>query len=103
LIVLWYVGLDEHGGNLRVEADGKKYRGEVKRTFTEYARLIRDRQSMEVDDAVIDVGLVLTRDPIAQCAEVIAEVNFSCGLDAGEDARHGINGSGSNVSKICFY
>ena len=64
LVVLRYVGLHEDGGNLRVEADGKKDRGQVQGALAEDSWLVRHGEGMEVDDAVVHVSLMLTSDPV---------------------------------------
>jgi len=45
---------------------------------------------MQVHDAEQAVVLVLQLDPTLNGAEVIADVQLAGGLDAGEDARHGL-------------
>jgi hypothetical protein len=47
---------------------------------------------MQVDDAEDTVELVLQPDPIADCAQIIAEMQVAGGLNAGENAIHGIWG-----------
>ncbi len=51
---------------------------------------------MEVDDAEEALVLVLQLDPIAQRAEVVAEVEVAGRLDPREDARH--NGGALQIS-----
>ncbi len=56
--------------------------------MSEDARGIGDGQCMQVDDAVKDVVVVLTRDPIAECTQIIAEVDFTSRLDTRKDSGH---------------
>jgi len=56
--------------------------------LSEDARGIGDGECVQVDDAVKDVVVVLTRDPIAQCTQIIAEMDFASRLDAGKDSGH---------------
>jgi hypothetical protein len=44
---------------------------------------------MEVDNAVEGIAFVLTNNPIAQGAKIIAQMDDSGGLDTRQDARHG--------------
>jgi hypothetical protein len=86
--VLGHVGLNENCGDVGVESDGEQHCREVERVFAEDARGFGDSQGMQINDAVVDVTGVLSRDPVAQRAEVIAEVHLTSGLDAGEDSSH---------------
>jgi hypothetical protein len=43
---------------------------------------------MEVDDAMENIAIVLTRDPTDQSAQMVAKVDRTGGLDAGQDTGH---------------
>lgn len=83
------VALNEHSRDVRVKTDSKQHGGQFERLTTENPRCVRDGEGMEVDDAVEDVRLVLTGDPIAECSEVVPEVHHACGLYAREHPGHG--------------
>ena len=79
--MLGNMALDKNGGDFRVEADGKKSGGEFESARAQDARAIGHRQRMEIDDAVEGVAFVLTNNPIAQGAKIIAQMDDSGGLD----------------------
>ena len=87
--VFVYVALHENRRHIGVESDGEECRGELDGLSTDDARTFRDREGMEIDDPVEDVLVVLTGDPVGECAEIVPEVDGSRRLDAGEDPRHG--------------
>src|SRR6202022_822833 len=72
------VGLDPAG-----QVDG----GEVEGVFPERGRVLGQRNGVQVDDAEDVVVLVLVADPIADCAEVVANVEATARLDAAEHSR----------------
>jgi hypothetical protein len=81
-----------HGGDLRVQADREEQRRERDRGLADHARLVRDGERVQIDDAVERVDLVLIADPVAQGAQIVSEVHLSGGLDAGQHASHGAPG-----------
>ena len=86
------VALHEHRGHVGIEPDGEQHRRQPHGRLADHARLLGDRQGMEVDDAVEGVGIVLAVDPVAQRPQVVAEMDFTGGLDARQDAGHGAPG-----------
>src|ERR1700736_5734662 len=79
------VRLDEHrlvGFDPAGQVDG----GEVEGVFAERGRVLRQRDGVQVDDAKDVVVLVLVADPVADCAEVVANVEATARLDAAEDS-----------------
>ena len=87
LAVLAHVALREHGGDIGVEPDGEEHRGESHGGVADDAGLLGDRERVEVDDAVEGVAFVLSADPVLQCAEVVAEMDVTGRLHAGQNPR----------------
>jgi segregation and condensation protein A len=81
LIVFEHMALGEDGRHVGVEADGEQHRSGAQGRSTHLTRFVGDREGMEVDHSVERIGTVLTVDPIAQCSEVVAEVQVAGGLD----------------------
>ena len=90
--MLVYVSLHEQGAALRVDATGDEHLGQRKGGGPQLGRVVADGEGVEVDHAVNGVGLVLHDDPVAKCAQQVAEVDGARGLDPGEDACHGGSG-----------
>ena len=67
------------------------------RALADDAGLLRDRQGVEVDDAVERVDLVLAGDPVPQRAQVVAQMDVTGRLDAREHTGHGSEGTGRPV------
>ncbi len=82
------VALHEHRGHVGIEADGEEDRGELDRALADDARLLGHGEGVEVDDAVEDLLLVLSRHPVAKRSEVGAEVGVAGRLHAGQDSCH---------------
>ena len=87
--MLRYVTLHENGGDLGVKPHGEQHRRQVERLGPEFFGFLGDRERVEVDDAVKCVAFVLANGPIAQRAQVVAEVDITSRLDARQDAGHG--------------
>src|SRR5215211_6102361 len=90
--MLRYVALHEDGGDFRVEPDREQHRGELDRGVADDIRPLDHGQSVEIDDPVEDLALVLTGDPVAERTEVIPELDFAGRLDAREHAGHEARG-----------
>ena len=58
-----------------------------------------DGERVEVDDAVEDVLLVLAGHPVPQRPQVVAEMDVTGGLDAGQHAGHGQRGYPAGASR----
>ena len=86
------VALHEDGGHVGIEADGEQDGRQPHRGVADHAGCLGDRQGMQIDDSVEGVGLVLALHPVAQGAEVVAQVDFAGGLDARQDTGHGAPG-----------
>lgn len=83
------VALNKHSRDIGVKTDSKQHCSQFQRLTTENPRCVGDGEGMEVDDAMEDVRLVLTGDPIAESSEVVPEVHDTCGLYAREHPGHG--------------
>ncbi len=88
LAVLGHVALDEHRGDVGVEADGEEARRQLDGALADDAGLLGDGQGVEVDDAVERVHLVLGGGPSPQRPQVVAEVDVTGGLHARQDTGH---------------
>jgi segregation and condensation protein A len=86
LIVFGYVALGEDGCHVGVEANSEEHRGGTQGRGTNLARLVSDRQGMEINDSVERIGTVLTRDPVTQRSEVVAKVQIAGGLNTRQHA-----------------
>jgi hypothetical protein len=53
------MGVNKDCRNFRVEPDSKQDGGELQRLVADYSGLIRDRESVKVDDAVKNVIFIL--------------------------------------------
>jgi hypothetical protein len=80
--------LDENRGNVRIESDGKEHGCEVECVCAEGSRGFGDRQCVEIDDPMENVTRMLTRHPITEGAEIVAEMHLTGRLDAREHASH---------------
>ena len=83
------LGLDEHGGALRVDAAGEVERGDLERLLAQHGGLdvLRHGERVEIDDAEEVLVGVLEVLPLEQGAQVVADVQRAAGLDAREHAR----------------
>ena len=75
--------------DLGVEAGRDQDLRELEDLGPQLGRVLRDREGVQVDDAVDRVVVVLLRDPAPHRTQVVAEVDIAGGLDAGEHAGHG--------------
>ena len=82
-----HVALHEDDGALRVDARGEEQVDEVDRVAPQLGALLAHGDGVQVDDAVDAVVRLLHGHPVADGAEVVAEVQRAGGLDAAEDAR----------------
>jgi hypothetical protein len=83
--VLVDVGLDEQGRALRIDPAGEELGPLLEGLSGQGGRVPRQRQGVEVDDAVVGLVDVLLGDPVRERTEVIAEVSLAGGLDPTED------------------
>ena len=80
--MLGHMALYEDGGHFGVEADRKEGRSQFEGAGAQNAWAIGHGKGMQVDDAMKSVAFMLANDPIAQGAEVIAQMDDTGGLDA---------------------
>ncbi len=85
--MLVHVALAEEDAALRVEARGEQDRGRVVEALAQLARVERDRDRVQVDDAVDRLAALLAGDVLGDRADVVAEVLAPGRLDSGEDAH----------------
>lgn len=86
--MLRHVTLDENCGLLRIEADCKQGCSQIESLLADQSRTVGGRQCMEIDDSVEGVVFRLSSNPLAKSAKIIAQVDFPCWLNAGQDSRH---------------
>ena len=82
--VLFHIGLAEDGAGLRVDAAGDVERGDFARLGAEVGGLdgLGDGDRVEIDDAEDVIELILHLDPLAEGADIVADVQFARGLNA---------------------
>jgi len=88
LTVFCDMALHKNRRNIRIQTDGEQHRCQLQSIRADQARLFSDRQRMQVDDAVKNVGFVLAVDPISQGSQIVAKVNLASGLNARQNASH---------------
>jgi hypothetical protein len=81
--------LNKHRGDLWVKTNSKQHGGEFNCVFSKQARLVGNGEGMQVDNAVEHVVVMLSRNPIAESAEVVAQMNVASWLNARKYASHG--------------
>ncbi len=87
--MLGHMALHEQRAALRVEAGGQQLGGGDPGVGAQFGRVLRNGDRMQVDDHVEGVVGLLERHPLADRAEVVAEVEGAGGgLDAGEHTRY---------------
>ena len=82
-----HMALAEERAPVGVEADREEERGQIERAVVQVARVVVDRDRVQVDDAEEGVALVLRRDVLAHRADVVADVFGTRRLDAGKDTH----------------
>jgi hypothetical protein len=84
LAVLRHMGLEEQDRALRIDPARNQARGHLERIRFQGGGLPRHGHSVEIDDAIERIVLVLLSYPIPDRAQVIAEVGHAGGLNAAE-------------------
>ena len=74
---------------LRVDAGGDQRGRDLAGGFAKLLRVLPLGDRMQVDHAIDAFIVVLQADPVADSAEIIAEMQVSGGLDARKDPVHG--------------
>jgi hypothetical protein len=69
--VLVNVALHKDGGHIWIETNCEQHGGEFQCLFTENSRGVCRCESVEIDDAVIHVGVVLACNPVGEGPKVV--------------------------------
>src|SRR5689334_4906009 len=80
--------LVEDDAVLGVDAGGDIRGGDLARRMAQLRRVLRLGQRVQIDDAEDALVIVLQRDPVADRAEIIAEMKIAGRLNAGKNAVH---------------
>src|SRR5207248_1993833 len=86
--------LVEDDAALGVDAGGDIGGGDLARRLAQLVGVLRLGQRVQIDNAEDAVVIVLQRDPVADRAEIIAEMQIAGRLDAGKNSVHGASGDG---------
>ena len=73
----------------RIDAAGQQDRRHLARLPRQLLRVLPLGDRVQVDHAIEALVFVLQRHPVADGAEIVAEMRDAGRLDAGEDALHG--------------
>ena len=79
------IGLHQDRRDFRINSDGEVNARQFACFLSERLWILRDGDSVQVDDTEKAFVLALQGYPVAQCPQVITEVNVSGGLDAAEN------------------
>ena len=82
------VALHEDRGPLGIDAGRHEHLRRLQGRGGKLGGLPRQRQRVQIDDAVEGVVLVLELDPVPQGTHVVAEVDVTRRLDPREHSRH---------------
>ena len=82
------MALYKDGCYIWVQTDREQHGGEVESLFTDDAGCVCDGEGVKVNNSVEDVAVVLSRYPIDQRAQIIAEMDRTSGLNARKDTSH---------------
>ena len=82
------LGLVEKDGAFRVDPGGEEGGRPLAGLLAQFGGVLPDGDRVHVDHAVEALEPILQPDPVAQRAEVVAEVQVARRLDAGKDAVH---------------
>lgn len=79
--MLMDVALDEDRCDIRVQTHRKENRSEFEGLDADGSRHIRDGESVQVHDPMEDIFFVLSRDPVDEGTQMVAQVDRAGGLD----------------------
>ena len=82
--MLWLKMMQRSG----IDAGGDIGGRHLARRSAQLVGILRQGQRVQIDDAEDALEVVLQRDPVADRAEIIAEMQIAGGLDAGKNAVH---------------
>src|SRR3989442_8601208 len=94
LAVCGQVGWNKHDATLGLESRRKQADRHVERALPQRRRVVGLGDGVQVHDAEQALVLVLQPHPVLHGTEIIADVQLARGLNAGEDARHGLTSYG---------
>ena len=83
--MLWNLTLEVEQRPGRFDADCHQQLGGRNPIVVQFARVIRDRGGMQVDDAVDRVVFILQRNPVPECTQIVADMHVTGGLNTRED------------------
>src|SRR5439155_21353255 len=98
LCVRGHGGLHHNGAGLRIDAGGQIKCGDLRDFRAQLARVLIDCDGVQVDDAEDALVILLNADPVFKGAKIVADVQISGWLHAGEDSC--FHGRGTGVSLI---
>ena len=98
--MLRHVALHEHDGPLGIDARGEEEIDQVDGVAPQLGALLPHGDGVQVDGAVHAVVRLLQRHPVADGAQVVAEVQRAGRLDAAEDARSPLRGRIGSLSGV---
>jgi segregation and condensation protein A len=84
------MALYEQSAHVGIKANSEKDGGDVEGPGSQFGWVLRDGQRVEIHHHVEAVVLVLVRNPPPERAQVVAQVNVSGRLDAGQHSCHEI-------------
>ncbi len=82
--MLRHLALQVEQRPIRIDAHREQDLGRIEPVFVQLPRVTRNGERVQVDDAVDRLVLVLQRDPVAEGAEIVADVHVPGGLNARE-------------------
>jgi len=82
------MALDEQRGALWVDTYCKQEVRQFERTSAQFSRILWNGEGVKIHNTEDGVGVVLIRDPVAQGAQEIAELDRAGGFDAREHTCH---------------
>ena len=83
-----HLGLHEQQSLLQVDAAGHQLQGHLPHGLGHLLRVVLDGDGVKVDDGDVGAVLVLQAHPVAHGAEIVADVQQPCRLDARKENLH---------------
>src|SRR6185312_2624606 len=83
---------------LGIDAGGDIRRRDLARRLAQLVGILRLGQRVQIDDTEDAVVIVLQRDPVADRAEIITEMQIAGRLDAGKNSVHGASAGRMGVA-----
>lgn len=82
------VALDKDSRDIGVKANSKEHGGELNCLLAKNSGGLGHGESVEINNAMKDIAVVLPRDPVDERAQMVAQVDRTGGLDAGKNTWH---------------